>query len=139
MTKPLNNTSSEQARQQTSDLEIFGDVDAWQLICKASSESQGWMKTTKAMEIEGAGCLVQTETLQQEKARRPQYSISQSLIFIPNVKISQVCDQDGKLIGRKLESTLSTLRFEYSVKSEKDESPPPKPTPSSLRKSESGL
>lgn len=64
MEKTLGNTSVAEAKQRVSDLKIFGDGDGWQLICKASSQKEGWMKSTKAMQIDGVGCIVQVTTQQ---------------------------------------------------------------------------
>ncbi len=39
--KTLHNTDTNKASKNVDDLIIWGDGDVWQLICKASSESEG--------------------------------------------------------------------------------------------------
>lgn len=63
--KTLGNENVAQATAATSDLKVYGDGDLWRLLCKASSQSEGWMKSTKALEIQGLGCLVQVTTHQR--------------------------------------------------------------------------
>ena len=75
--------------------QIWGDGDAWKLICKASSQKEEWMKSTKAMEIDGVGCLVQVTTQQD-------YMPAEAVTFVPGVRIEEVKDDKGNLIGRKL-------------------------------------
>lgn len=93
--KTLNNTDVDGAREQVKDLQTFGNGDTFQLICKASSQAEGWMKSTKAMEIEDVGCVVQVTTQQGT-------NVSEALTFVPGVRIVEVRDTDGNLYGRKL-------------------------------------
>ena len=74
------NTDSDGAQNNTNDLVLFGDPNAWVLIAKASSQSQGWMKSTKAMTVAGVGVLVQVTT--NEGGR-----ISEALTFVPGAAI----------------------------------------------------
>lgn len=93
MSKTLHNSTVSGARKNVSDLQVFGDGDTFKLICKASSEAEGWMKSTKAMQIDGAGCVVQVTTQQGN-------NIAEALTFVPGVKIVEI---DGdKANGRKL-------------------------------------
>lgn len=101
MEKTLNNTTANQAKDQVSDLEIWGTGDLWKLICKASSKEEGWMKSTKAMEIVGVGCLVQVTTQQGE-------NISEAVTFVPGVHVAeyQTSGGDGgkkEVVCRQLE------------------------------------
>ncbi len=91
-TKDLTVTSIEDAQTKVPDIQVFGNGDLWQLLCKASSANGGWMKSTKAMNIEGYGIALQVSTQQGDQ-------VSEALINIPNVKI--VNDENGgkKLIG----------------------------------------
>jgi hypothetical protein len=91
--KSLGNTCINGARKNVKDIVIFGNGDTFQLICKASSKNEGWMKSTKAMEIEQVGCVVQVTTQQGE-------NVAEALTFVPGVKI-EVIDGDIKN-GRKL-------------------------------------
>lgn len=78
--KSLDVISIEDAKPKVSDIKVFGNGDLFQLICKASSKEQGWMKSTKAMYIEGVGCVVQCSTQQCD-------NVAESLTFVPGVKI----------------------------------------------------
>ena len=73
------------------DIKVVGNVDAFQLLCKASSEKEGWMKSTKAMEVRGAGCLVQVTT--QQRNDDGSYSVAEALAFVPMTRI--VADENG--------------------------------------------
>lgn len=88
--KSLNVISIEDAKTKINDIEVVGNGNAWQLLSKASSKSQGWMKSTKAYEIPGVGCLVQVSTQQGD-------NVAEAIQFIGLVKI--VDDENG---GRKL-------------------------------------
>jgi hypothetical protein len=85
--KTLDITEIKGAKANISDLKVFGDGDTFQLICKASSESQGWMKSTKAMPT-GNGVVVQVTT--QQKNIDGTYSLAEALTFVPDVKIIEV-------------------------------------------------
>lgn len=97
-TKTLHNSMVSTANDNVKDLSIVGNGDMFQLLCKASSQKEGWMKSTKAMEISGCGCLVQVTT--QQRNPDGSYSCAEALSFAPGVKI--VDDEDD---GRKLVPT----------------------------------
>jgi len=78
--KTLNVKNTEEAKKKVSDVEVYGDPDTWVLLCKASSKKQNWMKSTKAMEIFGVGCIVQVTTQQGD-------NISEAVTFVPNTRI----------------------------------------------------
>lgn len=65
MSKTLNISDMNSLMKKVSDVQTFGNPGMWKLICKASSEEEGWMRSTKAMEIPGVGCLVQISTQQE--------------------------------------------------------------------------
>lgn len=94
--KALDVTSVADAQSgKVNDIAVVGNGDMFQLLCKASSKSQGWMKSTKAMQIGGtsdgySGCLVQVTTQQGD-------NVSEALTFVPNAVI--VTDING---GKKL-------------------------------------
>ena len=91
--KTLHNSTVNGARKNVSDLKVYGKGDTFKLICKASSENEGWMKSTKAMQIDHVGCVVQVTTQQGD-------NVSEALTFVPRVKIIFI---DGdKANGRKL-------------------------------------
>ena len=78
--KTLINTDKSGAKKNVSDLVTFGNGDLFQLISKAHSVEEGWMKSTKAMQIDGVGCLVQVTTQQGD-------NVAEALTFVPGVKI----------------------------------------------------
>ena len=84
--KTLNNTDVNGAKNQVKDIEVFGNVDLFQLICKASSKAEGWMKSTKAMQIPGLGCVVQVSTQQGD-------SIAEAVCNVPGALIHE--NEDG--------------------------------------------
>ena len=97
--KTLDNVDVKVARENVKDIVVFGDGDLFQLLCKASSQKEGWMKSTKAMEMLG-GCVVQVTTLQ----RNPDgsYSLAEAVCYVPDATIRVKHDEDGYVIGREL-------------------------------------
>jgi len=61
--KALDVQNVEDAKAKVSDIKVVGNGDTFALLCKASSKSQGWMKSAKAMEVPG-GCVMQVTTQQ---------------------------------------------------------------------------
>lgn len=93
--KTLDNTNVAEAKANISDIKVFGNGDLFSLICKASSEQQGWMKSTKAMQTPH-GCVVQVTT--QQKNIDGTYSLAEALTFVPGVAIK--ADESGnKYLG----------------------------------------
>ena len=90
--KTLDNSDVSGASLNVPDLKVFGNGDTFQLLCKASSLTEGWMKSTKAMEIHGVGCVVQVTTQQGDH-------VAKALCFVPGVRI--VLDaNNGKMLVR---------------------------------------
>ena len=98
--KSLHNTTANGARKNVKDIQFWGDGDTFQLISKASSQNEGWMKSTKAMEIESIGCVVQVTT--QQRNPDGSYAITDAVTFVPETKIEETKDEKGKVISRKL-------------------------------------
>ncbi len=71
-------------------IEVTGNANSFQLLCKTSSKTESWTKCTRALEIPGVGCIVQVTTQQGD-------NVAEALTFVPGVKI--VADVNG---GRKL-------------------------------------
>lgn len=92
--KTLNNTTASQAKENVSDIEFWGDGDTFKLISKASSKSQRWMKSTKAHEIAGLGCLVQVTTQQGD-------NIAEAVTFVPGASLHERIE-DGNVVARFL-------------------------------------
>jgi|GEM_PF-3588781 len=103
--KTLHNTTASQAKVNVSDLVIWGDGDMFKLLCKASSQAEGWMKSSKALEIDGAGCLVQVTT--QQRNPDGSYSVAEALTWVPGVYIKAKVDAEGKVYAR----VLKQLRY----------------------------
>ena len=95
MMKTLHNSDVSGARQNVPDIKVVGNSDMFQLLCKASSEKEGWMKSTKAMEIRDIGCVVQVTT--QQRNDDGTYAVAEAVTFVSGVTI--VPDVAG---GRKL-------------------------------------
>ena len=94
MRKDLSVTSAEDAKRKIPDLKVYGDAYTWVCLCKASSESQGWMKSTKVMNVPG-GCVVQVTTQQiNDASMLPNNTIAEALTYVPGAKIKT--DIDGK-------------------------------------------
>jgi len=131
-TKNLGNSPDNPTKKNVPDLVVYGIPDVFKLISKASSQKEGWMKSTKAMEIEGVGCVVQVSTQQRnetafsafekdengeclvkhgellnEAREANSYVIAEALTFVPNCKILEEKNKQGKVISRRLVSTLS--------------------------------
>ena len=92
--KTLHNSDLSGARKNVTDIQVVGDGDLFRLLCKASSQQEGWMKSTKAMQVPG-GCVVQVTT--QQRNPDGSYAVAEAVTFVPGVQI--VDDQNG---GRKL-------------------------------------
>jgi hypothetical protein len=86
--KTLDITDTEGAKANIEDLKVFGNGDLFRLVSKASSKKGGWMKSTKACEIKGVGCIVQVTTQQGKQ-------VAEALTFVPNVELVE--DSEGHL------------------------------------------
>jgi hypothetical protein len=106
--KTLNNSNVNEAKKQVGDLEVYGNGDLFKLLSKASSETEGWMKSTKVMEVGrepeeepqeasehgfttlrafgGFGCLVQVTT--QQRNQDGSYAVAEALTYIPGARFS---------------------------------------------------
>ena len=80
--KTLVNSCSNEATKNVKDIEFFGNGDTFKLLCKASSQNEGWMKSTKVCETP-YGSLVQVTT--QQRNPDGSYSCAEALTFAPNV------------------------------------------------------
>jgi|TARA_Y100000310_G_scaffold12531_2_gene12909 hypothetical protein len=92
--KTLHNSSISKAKENVKDIKVFGNGDLFKLISKASSEKEGWMKSTKAM-IAGSGVVIQVTT--QQRNNNGTYSIAEALTYVPNVSIYG--DGENRIIG----------------------------------------
>lgn len=94
MAKTLKNTDASGASKNVKDIVFWGNGDTFKLISKASSQNEGWMKSTKAMQIDRVGCVLQVTTQQGD-------NIAEAVSFIPGVKIYEET-QDGVVVSRSI-------------------------------------
>ncbi len=87
--KDLGITEVRGAKANISDLVVYGDGDTFALLCKASSQEQGWMKSTKVCNIPG-GCIIQVTTQQQNGDCT--YAVAEALTYVPGVHIDKEAD-----------------------------------------------
>jgi hypothetical protein len=95
MKKQFDISDDKPDKDNISDLKVFGDGDTWKLLCKASSNIEGWMKSTKVCNVVG-GCLVQVTT--QQRNEDGSYACAEALTFVPKVGINN--EEPRKLIYR---------------------------------------
>lgn len=92
--KTLKNTDADGASKNVKDIVFWGNGDTFKLISKASSENEGWMKSTKAMQIDRVGCVIQVTTQQGE-------NVAEALQFVPGVRIHEE-KEDGVVVSRQI-------------------------------------
>jgi len=100
--KSLHNTTANGARKNVKDIQFWGDGDTFKLISKASSEAEGWMKSTKAMQA-GRNVVVQVTT--QQRNPDGSYSIAEALTTVPNSIIVEVSGSNG-VVSRSIQYQL---------------------------------
>ena len=81
--KTLHNSDISGAKKNVPDIIVYGNGDLFKLLSKASSQREGWMKSTKAIEIPHVGCLVQVTT--QQRNPDGSYAVAEALQFVPGV------------------------------------------------------
>jgi hypothetical protein len=86
MEKTLDIDCIKTAKENISDLKVYGKGDTFALLCKASSNKEGWMKSTKVCNVYG-GCIVQVST--QQKNPDGSYSVAEALTYVPNVHMDK--------------------------------------------------
>lgn len=97
--KPLDNVNTEQTKISGSDITVIGKPDMWVLLCKASSASQEWMKSTKAMQV-GDGCLVQVTTEFRDPLDLKYVSAcAEAIQYVPGVQIGKDAQGNPALIS----------------------------------------
>jgi pyruvate/2-oxoglutarate dehydrogenase complex dihydrolipoamide acyltransferase (E2) component len=97
--KDLNITEVRGARANISDLQVYGDGDTFALLCKANSQEQGWMKSTKVCNLP-SGCIVQVST--QQRNPDGSYAVAEALTYVPGVNM------DTNVEPRKFVGLLDT-------------------------------
>jgi len=103
--KDLGITEVRGAKANISDLQVYGDGDAFALLSKASSKEQGWMKSTKVCNLSN-GCLVQVTT--QQKNPDGSYAVAEALTYVPGMNIDKEstprCFKSLSTVGECLDS-----------------------------------
>lgn len=78
-----NHSKLDTSDHQKSDVIVEGSPGStWDLVCKASSKSQGWMKVTKRMVVEG-GWLYQVTTEHRSTVTGEVVACAEALQFVP--------------------------------------------------------
>lgn len=86
MEKTLDIDCIKTAKANISDIKVYGDGDTFGLLCKASSQEQGWMKSTKVMNLP-EGALVQVST--QQRNPDGTYAVAEALQYVPGVNMDR--------------------------------------------------
>ena len=87
--KTLDISEEKGAKKNIKDIVIYGNTDTFLLLCKASSQDEGWMKSTKVANVPG-GCIVQVST--QQKNPDGSYILAEALSYVPGVMIDTESD-----------------------------------------------
>lgn len=82
--KTLGITEVKGAKENIKDIVVYGDGDTFKLLCKASSQEEGWMKSTKVCNVD-QGCIVQVTT--QQRNPDGSYSVAEALQYVPGMSI----------------------------------------------------
>ena len=106
MCKPVDVVNTEDVKRKVSDVKVVGDPDMWQLIAKASSKSQGWMKSTKVMEIEGVGVVIQVST-------ETKVGVAEALEFVPGVKLEKDENDNYRLVKAEVNELDLSIKFSW--------------------------
>ena len=101
--KILGNTCASGATKNVKDIVFWGDGDTFKLISKASSQNEGWMKSTKGMQC-GDSVVVQVTT--QQRNPDGSYAVAEALTTVPNARIQGVEDDNGMVISRHIVSII---------------------------------
>jgi hypothetical protein len=96
--KTLANTDANGATKNVKDIVFWGNGDTFKLISKASSQNEGWMKSTKAMQA-GTSVVIQVTT--QQRNQDGSYSIAEALTTVSNATIVEE-KKGGIVISRKI-------------------------------------
>ena len=95
--KTLDISVVKEDKANISDLKVYGVGDTFALLCKANSEGQGWMKSTKVCNVPN-GCIVQVTT--QQKNPDGSYAVAEALTYVPGVNLDKT-SEPRKLIKIK--------------------------------------
>ena len=113
MKRTLDTTNMEQA--EFSGVEHEGDPGQWVCIAKAWNKSEGWMKSTKVLEVPGAGCFLQVTTKEKD-------AVAEAVCWAPGVKLIEggILEADFGDVGAD-EDELNLEGFSVNVTQVADE------------------
>lgn len=94
--KTLSNASVTDVLVKVPDVKIVGNGNLFEVLCKASSENEGWMKSTKAMTVPN-GVVVQVST--QQRNPDGSYAVAEALTFVPCVCVHPDVNGGNKIGG----------------------------------------
>lgn len=83
--KSLGNTCENGCKKNVPDVVIYGE-DLFKLLSKASSKDEGWMKSTKAMNVPG-GVVIQVTT--QQRNPDGSYAVAEAVTFVPGCSVTE--------------------------------------------------
>lgn len=83
-TKTLTSTTPEETK--ATGTVLTGAADQWHCVAKAVNEAEGWMKSTKAMQIGSAGCLVQVST--QQRNPDGSWTVAEAVCFAERANLT---------------------------------------------------
>ncbi len=75
--------------EKAADAIVIG-TDHMQLLCKASSKSEGWVKSIRAMHVPGLGCVVQMTTQHLDH-------VAEAAVFVPGAIVVDDVNDGKKL------------------------------------------
>ena len=88
-------SSTAEAKAATADVRVIGNPDMWQLLAKAGSQSEGWMRSTKGLQV---GPHVILQVSERQKNPDGSYTIDNDLIRVENVTIVPDVNGGNKLV-----------------------------------------
>lgn len=89
MTRQLDITENKGAKANISDLKLYGQSDLFGLLSKASSDNEGFMKSTKVMDVPG-GCVIQVST--QQRNPDGSFAVAEAVTFVPGVRLNRTAE-----------------------------------------------
>lgn len=89
MSKTMDISEVKGAKANISDLKVFGNGDTFSLLCKASSNNEGWMKSTKVCNCVD-GCVMQVTT--QQINPDGSYALAEALTYVPGMNIDTMSE-----------------------------------------------
>lgn len=108
MEKTLDISDVKGAKANISDIKVYGDGDTFALLCKTSSQSEGWMKSTKVCNVPG-GCIVQVST--QQRNTDGSYAVAEALTYVPYVHIDTT-SEPRRLVETPIEPPVADAIME---------------------------